>query len=328
MNQKKDMDSDHESADEQDDALPPKKAAPAPAEDSDEPMDADDDDEVGGRADLGRYAGGQSQAKLVQPGATEESPESSQIVADSHAGQSKALMSRSGGFSGSLAGKDAYFCELQGFVDGTLKSVANKIAEKKSVELDNSSTKVILAKLRDDAKKEEKTQKELERSIIQESETTQKREAEAAKLRDLLETLKAKVEERRAENEARLAELENCCNQNKQELEESREKFQSIKEQLDSDRAATRDETRRLTSEHSEACDMLEAMKKRASQMRLVEGERTKMLREKSRILASLIAQETASGKSSVQMDICKILKTPEKNSFAMSRSFAERANA
>ncbi len=330
MNQKGKADPDSE--EEQDDNFPPQKGSPEPEDSDDMGADEDNDDEAGGRADLGRYASKpQVQSKPPESDVDpDESQQASQVInenKESSMGLSK-LGSRMGGSAMALAANDSYYRELQGFVDSALKTVANKIAEKKGLEFDSASAKITIAKLRDDIKKEEQTQKMVQKSIQQETELSKKREREVQELADLLNMLKEKVQLRGAETSDRVEDLQAAYNENKASLEEAKSNFEQAKEQLEEEREATRAELRRLEAEHIQVCDDYDAMKKRMGQVRMVEHECVRMLREKSRILSTLIAQETSSGKSSIHQDICKILKTPEKNSFMGSQRLAERANA
>ena len=94
---------------------------------------------------------------------------------------------------------DAYYQGLEELVDIALRSITAKLSEKKSAELENSSLKVMIGKVREDIKREEQTQKSLKKAIDQERETRKKKDRENAELKQSLDIMNDKAEVRKSE---------------------------------------------------------------------------------------------------------------------------------
>ncbi len=280
-------------------------------EDVDFPEETEEKDEAEGRASLEKYTSGKPK---VEPPAEEKEPtEQPSAVKDSL----RASMQLSGSPSRRVA-QDTYYHSLQDFVDTTMKSIASKIAEKKSIELENSSLKILINKLRDDLKKEEQLQKVLQRNISQEMEVSRKREKDNADLDELLQVLREKTDAKKTEIDAKVNEAEEYYGQLKENVTEEKAKMEAIKKQIEEERVETRKEIKAIELAHAEAIGMYESLKKQVEHQKAVENERVKMLRQKSKLLAALIGQETLAGKSPIQKDISKILRSPLKQSMIM----------
>ncbi len=230
---------------------------------------------------------------------------------------------------GSRLAGDAYFCELQDFVDNALKLIAGKIAEKKGVELDTSGFKLALSKSRDDIKREHQMQRTLQRNLDQEIEVCKKREKDVAELTELLQVLKEKTEGRRDEIAAKLAETEAQSADMLQTLDNDRARFIDIKQQMENEKMATRAEIKRLEMTHAEASGVFDELRKRTERSRYQENERVKMLRQKSKLLATLIGQETISGMTATKLhkEVSKILRSPMRSDYRVqssSRSYSK----
>ncbi len=309
---------------------PDNEAGSAFSEEEEDILDMSPDEEEGaGRANLAKYTSGPTvEQPRVHTDPAEVVPEQSselrKFSADSAPKKSVYGHSK---MSYAVA-NDAYFRELQGFVDNTLRTVAGRIAEKKAIELDTAAFKSQITKLKEDMKKEEQTQKAIQKSLAQEMEICRKREQEVAELEELLKMVKNRTITKQAELDKRNADLERCWDETRGNLELAQEKFASIKAQIEEGRETTKQEIRQLEAGHSAAYATLAELKKSLGQARTAEQERIKMLRQKSRILAALIGQESSFGKSSVQQDIYKILKSPSKQSFMMTHSVFQRSKA
>jgi len=213
--------------------------------------------------------------------------------------------------------RDYYYNTLQDFVDNSMKSIALKIAEKKSIELENSSLKIYINKMREELKKNESIQKTIQRNINQEEEQAKKREKENQELAELLDVLKEKTDAKKAEIDNKIAETETGYAQLSQNVEEERNKLESIRSQIKQERTEIQNETRSLEVAHAESIATMEEMKKKIERQKSIENERIKMLRQKSKLLATLIGSESLAGSTGVHKEISKILKTPLKQSMA-----------
>jgi len=279
-------------------------------------------DEGEGRASLEKYTTGQQ--KAAEPGEEKEESQKGNSIVDS---VSNYLKSSAVGSPGMRATKDTYYCGLQEFIDNTLKMIATKIAEKKGIELETSGLKISLSKLKEDIRKEEQMQRVIKKNVEQEVEVTRKREKDNQDLAELLQVLKDKTEARQNDINAKLSETEEYYQQVKEGVEEERQKFEAIKTQLEEDRVAAKAEIKNLELAHAEATGITEDLKKRIDHAKILEYERVKMLRQKSKLLATLIGQETITGKSSLHKDISKILRSPTKQGSvmqAMSKSYTK----
>ena len=289
-------------------------------------MDMESDvDEAAGRANMSKYTTSQpkEQPKQVpKPAESAQSPNSQQVD-DSIEGYSQ-VTGYAVGSAAKIAAGDSYYRELQGFVDSTLRTLASRIAEKKSIELDTSAIKANITKQKEEIKKEELNQKAILKSIALELEQGKKKEKEIEELTVLLRMLVEKVAGREVGTDSKKDELELVHQQSQESLALAREKFQTIKQQLDEGRESAKVDIMKLEEAHEEASDMLDTLKKKVTQAKAIEYERTKMLREKSRILASLIGKENSHGKTALHQDIYKILKSPEKMSRMMSQTLSK----
>ena len=286
-----------------------------PQQDDEELGEMAEKDETEGRASLVKYADNKQK----------EGSQKGNSIVDSVSNYMKASVQEPGS-SGKRA-KDTYYYDLQEFIDNTLKSIASKIAEKKSVELETSSLKIELNKIKEEIKKEEQMQKVIKKNLEQEIEVSRKREKENLDLEELLRALQEKTGMRKNEINEKLAETEAICDQAKEIFLAEQSKFLSIKKQIEDERAEARTEIKNLEIEHADASTIIEDLKKKISHGNMVEHERVKMLREKSKVLAALIGQETTVGKTSLHKGISKILKSPQKQASVMhsaSRSYSK----
>lgn len=295
-----------------------------PEEDEEQIEDISEKDEAEGRSSLDKYTTGPQ--RVEEPPVEKEASLKGSCVVDAVGNYA-----RSAGLSMSCQGKklcqDTYYCGMQEFVDATLKAIASKIAEKKALEMENSGLKIALNKMKEDIMKEKQMQKAIQRTIEQEVEVTKKREQDNEDLSELLAVLQEKTKARKDDINAKLAEADEYYTQLRDNLTEERAKFEAIKEQIDSERKNARAEIKNLEIAHVEAAGSIDDMKRRIEHNKIAEYERVKMLRQKSKMLATLIGQETLTGKSPLHKDISKILRSPLKQSSvmqSMSRSYGK----
>ena len=272
---------------------------------------ADDHDDAAGKASLEKYTSGQTKVGPIND------PKLSVHKQDNAGSPSKSTAFGNGSPSKRLA-NDSYYHGLQDFVDMALKSIAAKIAEKKSVEMDTSSLKIVISKIRDDLKKEDQMQKIIKRNTEQENETCRKRIKENEGLLEMLKALKEKADAKRAEIAARITEAEAQYNKLRESIAEEKNKVEAVKQQIDLERVETKNEIRVLEQANADAINELDEYRRRIEHQRIAEHERVKMLRQKSKVLASLIGQEATIGKSPLHKDISKILRSPVKQSSIM----------
>ena len=283
-----------------------------------------DDDDGAGRVNLAKYTSGSAieQTRVHTDPAEEVQPQQADVTGPRKFSADSVKKSIAGGPSkmSYIAANDAYFRELQGFVDNTLRTVAGKIAEKKAVELDTAAFKAQIVKLREDMKKEELIQKSFQKTISLEEDAYRKQEQNSRELLSVLNAIKNRIATKKAEIDKKNADLEKCSEQSQQNLEDVQMKFSGIKTQVEESRETTRIDIKRLENKYAAAFEILAGLKKTVAQTRVAEQERVKMLRQKTRILATLIGQESSAGRSMVHQDIYRILKTPSRQCFLTSQ--------
>lgn len=206
--------------------------------------------------------------------------------------------------------EDAYYQELEEVVDAALHSITAKIAEKKAVELENSSIKVMISKVKEDIKREDQTQKGLKKAIEQEKDTRKKHEKDSRELAQTLELMNNKAESRREEIIQKLQETQNYYEELKDSTAKERTKIESIRTQLKDMAVEVRNEIRSLELANAEAIGFLDELKKKSEYDKLVKNDRLKTIKQKSKILAALIAQDNTGTKL-----------TPRKNATRASRT-------
>jgi hypothetical protein len=211
-------------------------------------------------------------------------------------------------------GVDVYAQEMQSFVDGMMKSIAQKIAEKKAIELASSKLQAALAGIQKETKKESDLVTLLTKKLDQESLQVKKREQENARDLELIKAIEAKKNQKNGEITTQLdllrqqkAELQGNIAKQKEDLgnlrAENKRRATSLKQQL-------------LATEHAtvEATYELEKLYKQTTTVQQAETERLRILKEKSKMLNALILSEGLSGSNTpIQRDIAKILRSPSK---------------
>lgn len=206
--------------------------------------------------------------------------------------------------------EDAYYQELEEVVDAALHSITAKIAEKKAVELENSSIKVMISKVKEDIKREDQIQKGLKKAIEQEKDTRKKHEKDNRELAQTLELMNNKAESRREEIIQKLQETQNYYEELKDNTAKEKSKIESIRMQLKDMAVEVRNEIRSLELANAEAIGFLDELKKKSEYDKLVKNDRLKTIKQKSKMLAALIAQDNTGAKL-----------TPRKNATRSSRA-------
>jgi len=205
--------------------------------------------------------------------------------------------------------EDAYYQELEEVVDAALHSITSKMAEKKAVELENSSIKVIISKVKEDIKKEDQIQKGLRKAIEQEKDIRKKHERDNRELMQTLELMNSKAESRREEIVQKLQETQSYYEELKDNTAKEKAKIESIRTQLKDMATEVRNEIRSLEMANAEAIGFLDELKKKSEYDKLVKNDRLKSIKHKSKMLAALISQDNTSTKL-----------TPRKNTTRSSR--------
>jgi len=217
--------------------------------------------------------------------------------------------------------KDAYFNKLEEFSDDTLKVVANKIAEKRSIEMETSNYKSEIAKLKEQVKKDEHEHKNLIRLIETEKEICRKNEADTRDLEEILASLNYKILAKKEELSIETEKIQKIWNEEYKNLEEARQRLINAKNRYEDEKVNIKHNVKRLDHEHNIAYENLVDLKKSLSQAKSNEQERVKMLRQKAKILVSLIGKENSNGKSALHNEIVKILKSPTRNAMLATQS-------
>eukprot|EP00826_Nyctotherus_ovalis_P018996 TRINITY_DN15789_c0_g3_i2.p1 TRINITY_DN15789_c0_g3~~TRINITY_DN15789_c0_g3_i2.p1 ORF type:complete len:227 (-),score=95.83 TRINITY_DN15789_c0_g3_i2:93-773(-) len=193
--------------------------------------------------------------------------------------------------------EDAYYQELEEVVDAALHSITAKIAEKKAVELENSSIKVMISKVKEEVKREDQTQKGLRKAIEQERDMRKKHEKDNRELAQTLELMNNKAEARREEIIQKLQETQSYYEELKENTAKDKAKIESIRTQLKNMAVEVRNEIRSLELANAEAIGFLDELKKKAEYDKLVKNDRLKSIKQKSKMLAALIAQDNTGAK-------------------------------
>lgn len=204
---------------------------------------------------------------------------------------------------------DAYYQGLEELVDIALHAITAKLSEKKSAELENSSLKVMIAKVKEDIKREDQVQKTLKKSIEQERESRKKKERENLELKETLDIMNEKADDRKNEINKRLTETQTYYDEIKDSTAKERVKIENIKRQLKDMSVEVRNEIRSLELANAEAIGFLEELKKKSDYDRIVKSDRLKSIKQKSKLLASLIGQDSPLTKTSSMAK-----STPRKN--------------
>lgn len=205
---------------------------------------------------------------------------------------------------------DAYYQGLEELVDAALNSITTKLAEKKAAELENSSLKVMIAKVKEETKKEEQTQKTLKKSIEQEKDMHKKRERENKELIQTLELMNKKAEDRREEIEQKQLEAQNYYDELKESIVKEKERIENIRTQLKDMTVEVRNEIRSLEQANAEAIGFLDELRKKAEYDKLIKNERLKTIKQKSKILAALISQDAPTVKTTPRKSINRSLRS------------------
>lgn len=187
---------------------------------------------------------------------------------------------------------DDYYQGMEELVDAALATITSKIAEKRNLELENSSIKVMLAKVKEDIKREQQTQRALKKSIEQEKDLRKKHERENEEHIQAMELMNSKAESRREEIARQLVDTEAYYNELKESIAAEKAKIESIKEQLKNMSVEVRNEIRSLEIANAEAIGFLDELKKKTDYDRLVKNERMKTIKQKTKALAALLAQD------------------------------------
>lgn len=193
--------------------------------------------------------------------------------------------------------EDAYYQELEEVVDAALHSITAKIAEKKAVELENSSIKVMISKVKEEVKREDQIQKGLKKAIEQERDMRKKHEKDNRELAQTLELMNNKAEARREEIIQKLQETQSYYEELKENTAKDKAKIESIRTQLKNMAVEVRNEIRSLELANAEAIGFLDELKKKAEYDKLVKNDRLKSIKQKSKMLAALIAQDNTGAK-------------------------------
>ena len=156
----------------------------------------------------------------------------------------------------------------------------------------------MIGKVREDIKREEQTQKSLKKAIDQERETRKKKDRENAELKQSLDIMNDKAEIRKSEIDRRLVETQKYYEEIKESTRKEKVKIQNIRSQLKDMGGEVRNEIHSLELANAEAIGFLDELKKKTEYDRLAKNERLKSIKQKSKLLATLISQDSSSPKS------------------------------
>lgn len=260
-----------------------------------------EEEETAGRKDLGRYS---------------RSAQKELLGTESALSPMRTMPSRlpSGASPGKSVRSDPYYQELQDFIEDTLKLLAERIAEKKSIEMESSVDRIAINKLNDEVKSLETKGKALKSQYDQESEGCEKLEQENAELEELLRALKGKSAVKNGEIDGKLKSLQTCYDQFYLQSQEGRKELTELRGEMDKQRNGLKAEIREIYSSHVDINQKLDGLDKQMAFAKTAEQERLKMLVSKSKLLDTLVEHEDVQCASTVlHKDISRILKSPSR---------------
>jgi len=193
--------------------------------------------------------------------------------------------------------EDAYYQELEEIVDTALQSITAKMSEKKAAELENSTIKVMISRVKEDIKREEQIQKGFKKAIEQEKDTRKKYEKDNKELVQTLELITQKAESRKEEIIQKLQETQSYYEDLKENAGREKAKIESIRVQLKDMAVEVRKEIHALEMANAEAIGFLDELKKKTEYDKLVKNDRLKSIKQKSKMLVALISQDNTGTK-------------------------------
>jgi hypothetical protein len=182
--------------------------------------------------------------------------------------------------------------DLQEFVDTALKDIAGKITAKKQVTMDVASLRIAVA----EAQKQKQQQETVVKTLKKEAQIAAEADAKTAQaiieLEDLLGVENRKKDTIQHEMQERVNALRSRYERVQTSIQQKKVQLARLQKTTHDEQLKLSQEQERTTDAHANADETLAQLKRAMSESRVSEQARMKLLRQKARVLHSLIARE------------------------------------
>jgi len=205
---------------------------------------------------------------------------------------------------------DSYFDELQNFMDDTLKILAEKMAHKKSLEMECSANRLKISALKDDIKQLDTVNRKLKGNLEEETNGCLKMERENVEVTELLKTLELRSVDKSKEIELKINQLEINCENIEKENAEFKSQLENLKKEMSARREELKQDIREIELVHMETNAKIDEADQQISQAKIADADRLRMLSTKSRLLLAFNEKEETPMQTNIlKKDISKMIK-------------------